>query len=106
MSTTVNSSTSAQLLVEADITRSTLIIQNTDANELFIGPDNTVSITNYQYRRVYGTGYTFNGVDAKQTYYGVWDVAGDDGAVITEIRPAALSGAGEDSILTLSLIHI
>jgi hypothetical protein len=94
LSTTVNSSTSAQLLVAADGSRTSLTIQNTDANELFIGPDNTVSTTNYQYRRVYGTGYTFDGVDAQQAYYGVWDVDGSGGAVITEITTPTSDGNG------------
>lgn len=92
--TTVNSSTSAQLLVAADGSRTSLTIQNTDANELFIGIDNTVSQTNYTYRRVYGTGYTFDGVDAQQAYYGIWDADGTGGAVITEITTPVSDGNG------------
>lgn len=94
MSTTVNSSTTAQLLVAADGSRTSLTIQNTDANELFIGLDNTVTTTSYAYRRVYGTGYTFDGVDAQQAYYGIWDVDGSGGAVITEITTPASDSNG------------
>lgn len=92
--TTVNSSTSAQLLQAADGSCTSLTIQNTDANELFLGPDNTVSPTNYTYRRTFGTGYTFDGVDAQQTWYGVWDFDGSGGATITTITTPASDSNG------------
>lgn len=83
--TSVNSETSPQLIIAADGSRTSLTIQNTDDNELFLGPTSSVSTTNYTYRRVYGTGYTFDGVDARQAFYGVWDGDGSGGATITAI---------------------
>lgn len=84
--TTVNSSTSAQVLAAADGSRTSLTIENIDTDgELFIGPDNTVSPTNYTYRAAIGDGFHFDGVDARQVWYGIWDVDGTGWATVTEI---------------------
>lgn len=88
--TSVDSSTSAQLLIAADTTRISLTIQNDDENELFLGYTSGVTTTLYAFRRAYGTGYTFTPPESYQAFYGVWDADGGGGANITAIADAPL----------------
>lgn len=90
--TSFSASITPQLFAAANGARTSLTIQNTSDAELFLGPDNTVSPTNYTYRRVFGTGYTFTPPDSTQDWYGVWDFAGSEGAVVTEITDPTSDG--------------
>lgn len=85
MTTSISSSTTAQLLVAADGSRTSLTIQNTDVNELFLGLDSSVLTTSFAYRRPYGTGYTFTPPESYRAWYGVWDADGVGAALITEV---------------------
>lgn len=91
--TTISSSTTPALLVAANGSRSSLIVQNTDSNEMFIGSTASVSPTNYAFRAVYGNGFSFTDPESKQAWYVVWDGDGTGGAVVTTIESASSSGA-------------
>lgn len=95
--TSVNSSTTAQLLIAADPTRSSLTIQNDDENEMFLGNDAGVLTTLYAFRRVYGTGYTFSPPESYQAWYGIWDLDGTGGANITAITDPVVDDNGSIS---------
>ena len=83
--TSVNSLTTAQLLIAADGSRTSLTIQNTDANALAIGPSTSVTTSLYSYLAASGQGYVFDGVDARQAWYGIWAADGSGAATITAI---------------------
>lgn len=90
--TSVNSTTTPTALVAADGSRVSFVVQNTDANEMFIGATSGVSTTSYAYRAVYGNGFTFSPPESTQAWYVVWDGDGSGAAVVTSITDASSTG--------------
>jgi hypothetical protein len=90
--TSVNSSTSSQVLVAADGSRTSMTVQNTDANEMFIGASSAVSTTSYAYRAVYGNGFNFSAPESKQAWWVIWDADGAGAAVVTAITDVSSTG--------------
>lgn len=90
--TQVASQTTAILLVAADGSRTSLTIQNSDANELFIGSTSSVTTGSYSYRATYGNGFNFTAPESKQAWYGIWDGNGSGHANITAITDVSSTG--------------
>lgn len=90
--TSVNSSTSSQVLVAADGSRTSMTVQNTDTNEMFIGASSAVSTTSYAFRAVYGNGFTFTAPESKQAWWVIWDADGAGAAVVTAITDVSSTG--------------
>jgi hypothetical protein len=86
--TSKNSSTTSQELIAADGTRTSLTIQNTDANTLYVSvgvaPATTV-IGGFTFSRVLNASATLTPPDSYQAIYGVWSGDGAGGATITAI---------------------
>lgn len=86
--TSVNSSTSSQLLIAADGSRTSLTIQNTDANTLFVAVGTTPATTaigGFTFSRALNASATLTQPEAAQAIYGIWSGDGSGGATITAI---------------------
>ena len=94
--TSIAASTSAQLLIAADGTRTSLTIQNTAtaAGTLYLGTTSGVTTSLYSYYRSPGRGYIFDGVDGRQAWYGIWSSAASGAADITAITDVASDSNG------------
>lgn len=101
--TSVNSSTSSQVLVAADVLRVSMTVQNTDANEMFIGASSAVSTTSYAFRATYGNGFSFTQPEAQLAWWVIWGADGAGAAVVTAITDVSLNesfDAGTTAIST------
>lgn len=85
--TSANSSTASQLLLAADGTRTSVTLENTDANIMYValGQAATTAIGGYTFSRNYGASATLTPPESYQAIYGIWDVDGSGGVTITAI---------------------
>jgi hypothetical protein len=85
--TSVNSSTTSQLLLAADATRTSVTLENTDANTLYValGQAATTSIGGYTFSRNYGASATLTPPESYQAIYGIWSADGSGGVTITAV---------------------
>jgi len=89
----VNSATSATTLIAANEDRYSLIIQNDDANELYIlVGDGTVSASNYSFSLVDGASATISDPEVRERFTGIWALDGSGGAQLTATVTDAASG--------------
>jgi len=104
--TSVNSSTTSQLLIAADGSRTSLTIANTDASTLYVSvgvTPATTAIGGFTFSRVLNASATLTQPEAAQAIYGIWSGDGAGGATITAITdPVSDSnGAGITTYGTL-----
>lgn len=93
--TSVSSSTSSQLLIAADGSRTSLTIQNTDANTLYVAVGTTPATTaigGFTFSRVLNASATLTQPEAAQAIYGIWSGDGAGGATITAITDPVSDG--------------
>jgi hypothetical protein len=85
--TSANSSTTSQLLLAADATRTSVTLENTDANTLYValGQAATTSIGGYTFSRNYGASATLTPPESYQAIYGIWSADGSGGVTITAV---------------------
>lgn len=86
--TSVSSTATSTLLIAADGTRTSLTIQNTDANTLYVSvgvTPATTSIGGFTFSRVLNASATLTPPESYQAIYGIWSAAGSGGATITAI---------------------
>jgi hypothetical protein len=100
--TTVSSTTSSTALVSANVSRSGLVISNSDGNRLYLlQGSGTASATNYtDYLDEDDVTY-IDGDEAEQAWQGIWVGDGTGSAHITQTINELLSGASATSILGL-----
>jgi hypothetical protein len=100
--TSVNSSTTSAQLVAANVSRSGLVISNTDANRLYIlqgsGTAGSTAGSFTDYLDEGDTAY-IDGNEAEQAWQGIWTADGSGAASITQTITELLSGASATSIL-------
>lgn len=95
--TSVNSTTSSTLLIAADGTRTSLTIQNTDANTLYVAVGSTPATTSpggFTFSRVLNASATLTPPESQQAIYGIWSAAGAGGATITAITDPVVDDNG------------
>lgn len=85
--TSASSSTTSQLLLAADSTRTSVTLENTDANAMYValGQAATTSIGGYTFRRNYSASATLTPPESYQAIYAIWDADGSGGVTITAI---------------------
>lgn len=102
--TSVNSTTTSTQLVAANVSRSGLVISNTDANRLYIlQGTGTAAATAGSFTDYLDEGDTayIDGEEAEQAWQGIWTADGAGAASITQTVTEQLSGASATSILGL-----
>jgi len=92
--TSVSSSTTSQLLIAADGSRTSLTIQNTAAGTLFcaLGSAATTSPGGFTFSRVLNASATLTPPESCQAVYGIWSSDGSGGATITAITDPVSDG--------------
>ena len=93
--TSVNSSVASQLLIAADGSRTSLTIQNTDPNTLYVAVGTTPATTaigGFTFSRVLNASATLTPPDSHQAIYGIWGGDGAGGATITAITDPVSDG--------------
>jgi hypothetical protein len=98
----VNSTTTSTALVSANVSRSGLVISNTDANRLYIlQGSGTAAATAGSFTDYLDEGDTayIDGEEAEQAWQGIWTGDGAGAASITQTITEQLSGASATSIL-------
>jgi len=85
--TSVNSAATSQLLLAADATRTSVTLENTDANTMYValGSAATTSIGGYTFSRNYAASATLTPPESYQAIYAIWDADGSGGVTITAI---------------------
>ena len=86
--TSVSSTAASTLLIAADGTRTSLTIQNTDANTLYVAVGSTPATTSpggFTFSRVLNASATLTPPESQLAIYGIWSAAGSGGATITAI---------------------
>ena len=89
--------TSVTLLIAADGTRTSLTIQNTDANTLYVAvgwPGATTSPGGFTFSRVLNASATLTPPESQLAIYGIWSAAGAGGATITAITDPVVDDNG------------
>lgn len=102
--TSVNSTTSSTALVSANVSRSSIVIVNTDPNRLYIlQGSGTAAATAGSFTTYLDEGDEANidGEEAEQAWQGIWTGDGSGAASITQTITEQLSGASATSILGL-----
>ncbi|CAB4198875.1 hypothetical protein UFOVP1333_3 [uncultured Caudovirales phage] len=95
--TSVNSSATSTLLIAADGTRTSLTIQNTDANTLYVAVGSTPATTSsggFTFSRVLNASATLTPPESQQAIYGIWSAAGAGAATITAITDPVVDDNG------------
>jgi hypothetical protein len=94
--TSVSSSTSSQLLIAADGSRTSLTIQNTDAFDLFCLLDETgpatTAIGGFTFSRQLNAVATLTPPESYSAVYGIWSGDGSGGATLTAITNPVSDG--------------
>ncbi len=102
--TSVNSTTTSTQLIAANVSRSGLVISNTDANRLYIlMGSGTAAATAGSFTDYLDEGDTtyIDGEEAEQAWQGIWVADGSGAASITATVTESLAGASSTSILSL-----
>lgn len=98
--TAVSSSITSQTLIAADGTRTSLTIQNTDANTLYVAVGSTPATTSpggFTFSRVLNASATLTPPESQQAIYGIWSAAGAGAATITAITDPVVDDNGSIS---------
>jgi len=85
--TSVSSAASSQLLLAADSTRTSVTLENTDVNAMYVslGSAATTSIGGYTFSRNYSASATLTPPESYQAIYAIWSADGSGGVTITAI---------------------
>lgn len=86
--TSISSSTTSQTLLAADGTRTSVTIENTDANTLYVALGTSPATTTaggYTFTRPLNSSATLTPPDSYQAIYGIWSGDGSGAATITAI---------------------
>ena len=95
--TSVNSSTSSQTLLAADGTRTSVTIENTDANTLYVSVGTTPATTSaggFTFSRVLNASATLTPPESQNALYGIWSGDGAGAATITAITDPVVDDNG------------
>jgi hypothetical protein len=98
--TSVNSSTSSQTALAADGTRTSVTIQNTDANTAYISvgvTPATTAIGGFTFSRVLNASATLTPPESQNAIYVIWDGDGSGGLTITSITDPVVDDNGSIS---------
>jgi len=98
--TSVNSSTSSQTLIAADGTRTSLTIENTDANTLYVSvgvTPATTAIGGFTFSRALNASATLTPPESFQAIYGIWSGDGSGGVTLTAITDPVVDDNGSIS---------
>ncbi len=95
--TSVSSSTSSQTLLAADGTRTSVTIENTDANTLYVSVGTTPATTSaggFTFSRVLNASATLTPPESQNALYGIWSGDGSGAATITAITDPVVDDNG------------
>jgi len=95
--TAVSSSITSQTIIAADGTRTSLTIENSDTNTLYVALGSTPATTatgGYTFTRPYGSSATLTPPESYQAVYGIWSGDGSGGATITAITDPVVDDNG------------
>lgn len=81
--TSVNSTTSSTLLIAGDGSRLSLILENSDANRLYIKIGGAASLTDYSFSLAGGSSATISAPEVFESFYGIWSGDGSGACQIT-----------------------
>jgi hypothetical protein len=95
--TSVGSSATSTLLIAADGTRTSLTIQNTDANTLYVAVGSNPATTSpggFTFTRQLNSSATLTPPDSQLAIYGIWSAVGSGAATITAITDPVVDDNG------------
>ena len=98
--TSVSASATSTLLIAADGTRTSLTIQNTDANTLYVAVGSTPATTSpggFTFTRQLNSSATLTPPDSQLAIYGIWSAVGSGAATITAITDPVVDDNGSIS---------